>query len=128
MYKNIFISSKHIFAETLHMLKLSVYPPNNSQKCLFPILFRLSPTLSILTTKLNANLYQYQFHFTFHINISFICCFHPLSSEGINYYFFSSDSGGALYMQFLLTYYGRYLLWLSLSLSHLLWCPWDNPG
>ena len=23
-------------------------------------------------------------------------------------------------------YCGRYLLWLSLSLSHLLWCPWDN--
>ena len=27
-----------------------------------------------------------------------------------------------------LTYSDRYLLWLSLSLSHLLWCPWLIPG
>ena len=27
-----------------------------------------------------------------------------------------------------LRYSDRYLLWLSLSLSHLLWCPWLVPG
>ena len=49
---------------------------------------------------------------------------------------FSSYSGGALYMQFSLAHSiphsipdsNRYLLWLSLSLSHLLFCPWDNHG
>ena len=48
----------------------------------------------------------------------------------------SSSSGGALYLQLslpsllpsLLPASDRYLLWLSLSLSRLLWCPWLIPG
>ena len=60
----------------------------------------------------------------FDIHMVFVTEIHP------GYNIFRSSSGGPLYLQFSLPpslpNSGRYLLWLSLPLSHLLWCPWDN--